>query len=267
MRRIPELSKEANKRLKWFDYYDSHGQNARLTCRHFDISPQTFYRWKKRYNRHHPESLENHSCRPRQVRQPSYSMELVCAVQKLREEYPRWGKDKLAVLLRQDGFDCSISTVGRIIARLKELGVLKEAVRNAISARRSLNRSYGVRKPKEYLIKEPGDLVQIDTLDVRPLPGVILKHFTACDVVSRWDVVSVYSRATAATACQFLEELKARMPFPIRAIQVDGGSEFWGQFEERCKRQGIKLFILPPRSPELNGHVERAHRTLSLIHI
>ncbi len=261
MRRIPELSKEANKRLKWFDYYDSHGQNARLTCRHFDISPQTFYRWKKRYNRHHLESLENHSCRPRQVRQPSYSLELVRAVQKLREEYPRWGKDKLAVLLRQDGFDCSTSTVGRIIARLKERGVLKEPVRNAISAHRSLNRSYGVRRPRDYPVKEPGDLVQIDTLDVRPLPGGILKHFTACDVVSRWDVVSVYSRATAATACQFLEELQARMPFPIRAIQVDGGSEFWGQFEQECKRREIRLFILPPRSPELNGHVERAHRT------
>jgi len=25
--------------------------------------------------------------------------------------------------------------------------------------------------------------------------------------------------------------------------------------------RGIKLFVLPPRSPELNGHVERAQRT------
>ena len=28
-----------------------------------------------------------------------------------------------------------------------------------------------------------------------------------------------------------------------------------------CQRRGIHLFILPPRSPELNGCVERAHRT------
>ncbi|MCK4487005.1 MAG: helix-turn-helix domain-containing protein, partial [Desulfobacterales bacterium] len=41
-----ELSKRARQRLKWFDYYQSHAHNARLTCRHFDISPQTFYRWK-----------------------------------------------------------------------------------------------------------------------------------------------------------------------------------------------------------------------------
>ena len=26
-------------------------------------------------------------------------------------------------------------------------------------------------------------------------------------------------------------------------------------------RRGIKLFVLPPRSPKLNGHVERAQRT------
>ena len=45
-----ELSKEARRRLKWFDYYHSNGCKARLTCRHFDISPQTFYRWKRRYD-------------------------------------------------------------------------------------------------------------------------------------------------------------------------------------------------------------------------
>jgi hypothetical protein len=39
-----ELSKKARQRLKWFDYYNSHAHYARLTCRHFDISPQTFYR-------------------------------------------------------------------------------------------------------------------------------------------------------------------------------------------------------------------------------
>jgi len=50
------------------------------------------------------------------------------------------------------------------------------------------------------------------------------------------------------------------MPFTIRAIQVDGGSEFKAVFEEECLRRDIKLFVLPPRSPKLNGCVERAHR-------
>ena len=47
------------------------------------------------------------------------------------------------------------------------------------------------------------------------------------------------------------------MPFPIRAIQVDGGSEFKADFERECQSRGIRLFELPPRSPKLNGHVER----------
>jgi len=32
-------------------------------------------------------------------------------------------------------------------------------------------------------------------------------------------------------------------------------------FEEACREKEIKLFVLPPRSPKLNGYVERAHRT------
>ena len=104
---------------------------------------------------------------------------------------------------------------------------------------------------------QPGDLVQVDTLDVRPVPGVVLKHFTARDIVSRWDVLEARTRATAATAAGFLDRLVARMPFPVRAIQVDGGSEFQAVFEEACQARGIRLFVLPPRSPKLNGCVER----------
>ena len=53
-------------------------------------------------------------------------MELVEAVLKLREEYTRWGKDKLVVLLHREGFDCSASMVGRMLHKLKERGVLRE---------------------------------------------------------------------------------------------------------------------------------------------
>jgi putative transposase len=257
-----ELSRKARQRLKWFDYYDSHRQNARLTCRHFDISPQTFYRWKRQYNRRDLSSLEDGSHRPRHVRQPTYSMELVEAVLKVREEYPRWGKDKLVVLLQEQGFSCSASTVGRIMRRLKERGVLKEPIPNHISARkRQRRRPYGIRKPKGYAVSRSGDLVQLDTLDVRPLPGVLLKHFTAHDVISRWNVLGAYTRATANTATDFLDRIQERMPFPVKAIQVDGGAEFEAIFEEECQRRDIKMFVLPPRSPKLNGAVERAHRT------
>lgn len=221
------LSRKARQRLKWFDYYNSHGHNARLTCRYFGISPQTFYRWKRRYNPHHLESLEDRSHRPKHLRQTTPSVELVEAVRQLREEYPRWGKDKLVVLVRGKGFGCSTSMVGRIMRRLKERGVLREPIRNHISAhRRGIKRPYATRKPQEYRADQPGDLIQLDTMDIRPLPGVVLKQFTARDVVSRWDILEAHTRATSRTASGFIDRLIARMPFPVRAIQVDGGSEF-----------------------------------------
>ena len=180
----------------------------------------------------------------------------------MREERPRWGKDKLAVLLRDRGWEVSTSIVGRILKELKDRGVFREPPVNGISARKRIRkRPYAVRKPREYSVVEPGDLVEVDTLDLRPLPGVILKHFTARDLSRRWDVVGVYTRATAVTATSFLGQMRERMPFKVNAIQVDGGSEFCAQFEDACKELGIHLFILPPRSPKLNGHVERAQRT------
>ena len=80
-------------------------------------------------------------------------------------------------------------------------------------------------------------------------------------MVSRWDVLGVYVSATAYSAAAFLDDILDRMPFTVRAIQVDGGSEFKAEFEEACRSKGLRLFVLPPRSPELNGHVERAQRT------
>lgn len=118
-----------------------------------------------------------------------------------------------------------------------------------------------MRKPKDYTIASPGDLIQVDTVDLRPLPGVVLKQFTAIDVVSRWSVVGVRTRATATTATQFLDDLQTRYPYALRAIQVDGGSEFMADFEAACQARGLRLFVLPPRSPRLNGCVERANRT------
>ena len=131
------------------------------------------------------------------------------------------------MLLRDRGWEVSTSMVCRILKALKDRGVLREPPVNGKSAhKRMRKRPYAVRKPKEYSVVEPGDLVEVDTLDLRPLPGVILKHFTARDLSSRWDVVGVYTRAMAVTATSFLGQLRERMPFKVNAIQVDGGSEF-----------------------------------------
>jgi len=258
-----QITTKANVRLTWMDYYQKVG-NARLTCRHFGISPDTFYRWKKRYKPLVLKTLEDDtkSRRPQRLRVPLTPAQIVARVFYYRELYPRWGKEKLTVLLRKEGLLTSESTVGRTIKRLKDRGILKEPIPNFISfKKRYLRRKWAVRKPNNYAISQPGDLVEVDTLDIRPLSNIIRKQFTARDVVSKWDVLEVFGSATARLAQEFLETLISRAPFKIKAIQIDGGSEFKAEFEEECQKRNIKLYVLPPRSPKLNSCVERSNRT------
>ena len=51
-------------------------------------------------------------------------------------------------------------------------------------------------------------------------------------------------------------------PFPIRPA---GGWRLGvrAELEQACQQRGLRLFVLPPRSPRLNGWVERAQRTHS----
>jgi len=68
-----------------------------------------------------------------------------------------------------------------------------------------------------------------------------MRQFTARDVVSRWDVVEVHTKATSTKAVGFLDTLAKRMPFPIKALQVDRGSEFQAAFYVKypCGRRGL----------------------------
>ena len=78
--RVQGISRLAKARLKWLDHYRGHGENAALTCRHFGISRQTFYRWKRRYNPRDLTSLDERRHRPRCLGQPTWSRELALAV-------------------------------------------------------------------------------------------------------------------------------------------------------------------------------------------
>jgi putative transposase len=255
----PSLSREAKQRLKILDYARTHTVSA--TCRHFGIARSTYYRWVTRYDPQRLSFLENRSSRPKQCRRPTWTPAQAAAVLRAREAHPRWGKDKLARVLRRDGIVLSVSMIGRIVTELKRRRVLVEPKATRLRPHSRHARPYAIRKPKAHAVAAPGDLVQLDTMHLTPLPGVERRHFTAVDVASRWGVTGVRARATAGTATDFLDELEARTPFPIRALQVDGGSEFMAEFEAACQERGLALFVLPPRSPKLNGHVERANRT------
>jgi putative transposase len=55
-----------------------------------------------------------------------------------------------------------------------------------------------------------------------------------------------------AAAASFLDKIHTDLPFPVKA---DGGSEFMAGFEAVCQAKGVALFVLPPRSPQMNGAV------------
>src|SRR5258707_1672564 len=161
-----KVSRAAQGRLQWMLFYFFNGRNAARTCRHFGISRQTFYRWKRRFDRHDLSTLEGHSHRPRRVRQPTWPPDLAERVLTLRKQYPRWGKDKLVVLLRKEKCAVSTSMVGRILAHLKRRGGLHEPPPPEglrLLRRKLRNRPWAIRKAKYWLIQQPGDLVEIDT--------------------------------------------------------------------------------------------------------
>jgi putative transposase len=88
------------------DWHRDHGENVSRTARHFGYSRPTLYRWLARYDRSRLERLEVRSSRPARRRCPTWTLAQLVAVRRQRERYPRWGKDKLAVLLRREGTAC-----------------------------------------------------------------------------------------------------------------------------------------------------------------
>ena len=187
------------------------------------ISRATLYRWNGRLESEGLKGLEQRSRRPKRVRQRQWGSKEITLILELRTLYPRWGKEKLAVLARREGTNLSV----RILKYIQQRGYLKDNVlyRPRYTKRRP-KRPYAIRKPKDYRVDAPGDLVQIDTLDIHPFPQVHFKHFTARDVISRWDVVETFPNASSANAKAFLSTVIKRMPFPVKAVQVDGGTEF-----------------------------------------
>lgn len=231
------------------------GLTAAAAARAVGVARATLYRWEKR-----PELRAR---RPHRVRPKTWSSALVRAVERLRRDNPMWGKRKLAVLLRRDGFAVAISTVGRILAHLVKRGVVTPApiLRRRPGGRRirfTAAERHAKRLPRGLKPQRPGEVVQIDTLFVNIRPDKSIKHFTAYDPVAKWTVGRVAISASAQSAAALLDKLIAEAPFAIKGVQVDGGSEFRADFEAACKAKNLTLYVLPPKRPELNGAVERA---------
>lgn len=230
------------------------GLTAERAARAVGAPRSSLYRWEKEPR---PKSR-----RPHRLRTPSWPGDLVRAAERLRKDFPMWGRARLGPLLRDQGFDASDATVGRIIARLVARGVAEPvpvAVRKARTRRWTAARRHAVRLPKGLKPDKPGGLIQIDTVFVQIAPDMPVKHFNAYCPVAKWTVAKAFRRATANAATSFLDKVIAEMPFPVEAVQVDGGSEFKAEFEQACADKAIRLYELPPKRPQLNGAVERCN--------
>lgn len=259
LKSAPGLSPETELRLRCVEYASATSVAEAAVV--FQRSRATIYRWLRRYDPHNLRTLESRSRRPTRTRRRQWTAAQEQAVLALRRHYPRCGKAKLRVLLALDGMALSESSIGRILASLRRRNLLFEPHTVRVRHPKPV-RPYATRVPPDKRTPaHPGQLVQLDTVHLRPLPGLERRQFTAVDVVSRCAVVGVRGQATAGTAAAFLDELVARMPFPVQAIQVDGGSEFMADFERACQARAIALYVLPPRSPKLNGRVERLNGT------
>jgi transposase len=101
--KIVKLSKTTQIRLEWMIFYQTKAKgNARLTWRHFAISPKTFYKWLNLFDEKDLKSLEDRSKAPKTQRKPEYTPEEIQRVIALRLKYPTLGRDKLSILYKEE---------------------------------------------------------------------------------------------------------------------------------------------------------------------
>ncbi len=259
-----EPSAMAVRRFDVVRWYEEHGRGVRLTARHFGYSPDTVSRWVRAFAQKKMAGLEDKSRRPKTVRTPTTPSAVVIRIRQLRERYPRWGREKLRVLLSREGITVSGKTIDRTLARLRRRGELREPAVVRKARKQRLARSARPRRPAGLVVDRPGFL-QLDTKDLREGGGRVYA-FAAVDYLTRKRVLAAVPRITSDAGAAFFAQVQAGFPFPIWAVQVDGGSEFMGSFAESARDAGVAHYVNRPNYPQGQGRVERGFLTDVLEH-
>lgn len=198
------------------------------------------------------------------MRKPIWTPEVEQRIYHLRKKFPLWGKAKIAARYKTEYKEIvPESTVGRILDKLFEQNKIMPVrfLYGKKDLRKRIFSGHAQRWNRSMKSTQPGELVQIDHMTLN-VPGFgEIKHFNAICPTSKYAVFKVYKESNSRNAADFLEHLKEQFPVPIISIQVDGGSEFMGDFEKGCFDSKIPLFVLPPRKPKYNGNVERGNGT------
>jgi transposase InsO family protein len=118
---------------------------------------------------------------------------------------------------------------------------------------------------KRYAKEVPGHHVQVDVkfLQLKNEAGKVVKRYqyTAIDDATRIRALRIYPKHNQECAIKFMDYVIAKFPFRIGTVRTDRGHEFQARFHWHVEDQGIQHVYIKPRSPQLNGKVERSHRT------
>lgn len=220
-------------------------------CGEFSVSRSTFYGWKQKYD--HEGRAGLYRRKPVAYSHPrKTSPETVEKILELRKEYQIGALRIMYYLERYHGITISESTVSRVL-RAHGMGRLpKTAPRRALHTKR-------------YAKTVPGHHVQLDVkfLQLTDESGKKVKRYqyTAIDDATRVRALQVFSKHNQDCAIQFMDYVIEKFPFRISTVRTDRGHEFQARFHWHVEDQGIQHVYIKPRTPQLNGKVERSHRT------
>ncbi len=233
--------KDVKKRERWVRLFEET-HDAGLVCRRCGISRPTLRKWLNRYRTAGPDGLRSRSKRPHQSPKTKVSTTEEKWILELRRR--NLGARRIqGELKREHQFNLSLATIHKVL--------LRHQVKPLVKLRRK-------RIPRGYVRPIPGDRVQMDTMKVAP--GMY--QYTAVDDCTRYKVLALFPRRTAANTITFVDQVIEEMPFPIQRIQTDRGREFFAyKVQEYLMAIGIKFRPIKPASPHLNGKVERAQKT------
>jgi len=232
----------------------SHGKeskNVSKTCRYFGISRDTYYRWKRNYERFGDDGLVDSKPCPEN---PSIrvSRDIEEKVIHLRAKY-HFGPMRISWYLKRY-HEMSVSPGG-------VRGVLLRYQMNRLPANSRKRSIVSTRYQKQT----PGHHVQVDVkfLSFKAKNGSKVKRFqyTAIDDATRIRALKVYAAHTQANAIDFVNYVIEKFPFRIKCMRTDNGHEFQAKFHWHVEDLGIIHHYIKPGTPKHNGKVERSHRS------
>ena len=242
--------REIKRKLKVLRHAEQNG-NAAKTCRYFGVSRSTFYRWKRRYKKSGEIGLKNEKPIPINPANKTPD-EVEEKVLYLRKKYHLGPIRIVWYLARYHGIRISDASVYRILKR------------NSVNR---LPRGTRMRKihTKRYNKQVPGHHIQMDvkflTFKGKRDEKVRRFQYTAIDDATRVRALKVYEKHTQANAIDFVNHIIEKFPFRIREIRTDNGHEFQAKFHWHVEDLGIRHAYIRKGTPQLNGKVERSHRS------